>query len=124
MSRRPDEARQDDFAILEFAQVPGEADAREQVFQRALMDQLADVLRDEIRVGPRRLVPAVAPGFVCLAGVGVRAEEIERLSGRLVPEALALKVRGDGEDFEAVLDRKSTRLNSSHLRLSRMPSSA
>ena len=32
------------------------------------------------------------------------------------------KIRGQGESF--LLDRKSTRLNSSHIPLSRMPSSA
>ena len=39
-------------------------------------------------------------------------------------EEAELLVRHRGEPLKALQDRKSTRLNSSHLRLSRMPSSA
>ena len=49
------------------------------------------------------------------------------LAVRIAADAGAtLIVRGlrAGSDFEAELDRKSTRLNSSHIPLSRMPSSA
>ena len=44
----------------------------------------------------------------------------------LAPELRAWlkRVRAHPENFEMLLDRKSTRLNSSHLARSRMPSSA
>ena len=49
---------------------------------------------------------------------------INQLSGELLPDAGSVRFVGRDITTEPVLDRKSTRLNSSHSSPSRMPSSA
>ena len=49
-------------------------------------------------------------------------DELEMLAS--IREGLAQSERGEGVPHARVLDRKSTRLNSSHVSESRMPSSA
>ena len=57
-----------------------------------------------------------------LKAVGVGTEHIQILKG--VPTGIAMITVGDNDNTIIVVDRKSTRLNSSHSRASRMPSSA
>ncbi len=57
---------------------------------------------DEVRIGARRLVALVAPGLVRGPRLAL-AEELQRLGARLIAQHLALKMRGDGEDFQPVL---------------------
>ena len=66
---------------------------------------------------PRLVVVGISIGFAILGGLENMDSEIIALAGVLV-----LLSRGLG--FGAITDRKSTRLNSSHIPLSRMPSSA
>ena len=54
---------------------------------------------------------------------GVTAARAETLSGS-VPEVDRLAVRVVIDSYQLAIDRKSTRLNSSHIQKSRMPSSA
>ncbi len=101
MGRRADEARHGDLAILQLAEVVRQPDAADEALGGLLVDQLADLVGDVIGIGARRLVALVAPGLVCLDRLA--ADELQRLGARLVAEGLALQVRGDGEDFQAVL---------------------
>ena len=51
-------------------------------------------------------------------------DEIEKLVQYLDENRTVLAATGNHEDFRQDTDRKSTRLNSSHVKRSRMPSSA
>ena len=56
--------------------------------------------------------------------VHINEYETEARDTKLGPEEITRDVPGVGDDALKDLDRKSTRLNSSHSRASRMPSSA
>ena len=79
-------------------------------------------LRDYLRVVRRRkwiillavlLVPAVA------VGLSLRQEKVYKATSQVL-----LVQQNPADQFNGIKDRKSTRLNSSHLPTSRMPSSA
>ncbi len=103
--RRADEARQRHLAVLQLAEVAGEAGAGLQVARRLLVHELADFRRDEVRVGARRVVALVAPRLVRRPRLAL-AEELQRLGARLVAQHLALEVRGDGKDLQPVFLRQ------------------
>ena len=50
--------------------------------------------------------------------------EVKPLGNGLINTTYKVCTEGDAPDYVLQQDRKSTRLNSSHLKLSRMPSSA
>ena len=70
--------------------------------------------------GPREAYPIVINGLKRLEYRGYDSTGVALLNGGLK----VYKKKGRVADLENFIDRKSTRLNSSHLRLSRMPSSA
>ena len=88
------------------------------------------------------IVPDMAQTFGNLEFAGENEVEQQRVNGRFVPVTRSYNLYSDiqraddiivvlpakaGEKrfkYEQKVDRKSTRLNSSHLKLSRMPSSA
>ena len=78
---------------------------------------MRDVL-DETQAGTNRRT-FIKKGIVTAAGATVGAGLLAD-----IPRATAAQGGGLNRGDAAILDRKSTRLNSSHLRRSRMPSSA
>ena len=79
-------------------------------------------------------IKSINSGKTLINSYGLVSDDIERLypfvgingcvhfkSGT---EFSSIQYRGQNEDYGVCKDRKSTRLNSSHLKLSRMPSSA
>src|SRR5262249_60692931 len=91
--RRADEAGQGPLAVLLLAEVVRQADAGQQVARRLLVQELADVLGNEVRVGARRAVALVAPLLVGGAGLAL-ADELERLGAGLAAEGLPLEGGG------------------------------
>src|SRR3546814_7523464 len=92
----------------------------------AAQDAAAESIRKRIAViaaGEHWPGGNLRPAIEDLLGAGAI---IERLQGRPSPEARAARAayRELKDEIPAVLDRKSTRLNSSHYCASRMPSSA
>ena len=98
-----DETRHGDLAVLELAEIVGQADGADKVGAGLVVDHLPDVIGHEVGVGPRRLVAGLSPGDVGLHRLA--ADELQRLRRWLVAERLPLQVRGDGEDFEATAFR-------------------
>ena len=66
------------------------------------MHQAADLFGHKVRVGARWLMAAVAPCFVCLPRLSVGPHEVKRFGGWFIPQDLALKVGGYGENFQTV----------------------
>ena len=105
----------------------------------ALTAQCIEPLLDavDVQAGDVLLDVATGPGYIA-AAASRRGAEVTGLdfSSAMIAEASALHPdirfrEGDAGNlpfadasFDVVVDRKSTRLNSSHERLSRMPSSA
>ena len=89
--------------------------ARWIVLVLALVCQTECVQAETFPKGPISIVVPLAPGDAADISARAMGEEISRL---LSTPVLVVNRPGGGGD------RKSTRLNSSHLRLSRMPSSA
>ena len=56
-SRRADESGHGHFAVLQFAEMPREANDGEKVFGRLFLNELAHVFRHEVWIGARRVVP-------------------------------------------------------------------
>ena len=79
---------------------------------RKTWEQLAAQLRPEGR--------AFIDGKLVPARTGQVFEDVSPIDGRVICQV----ARGGAADIDAAVDRKSTRLNSSHSELSRMPSSA
>ena len=99
MGRGADEARHGDLAVLQLAEIVGQANGADEVGLGLGVDQFPDLIGHEVGVGSRRLVAGLSPGDVGLHRLA--ADELQRLRRRLVAQSLPLKVRGDGEDFEA-----------------------
>ena len=86
-----------------------------------------DALQSKIWWAPRIVPPKQAPNVLLIitddAGFGVPST-----FGGVIPTPTMDRIASEGlrynRVFSTALDRKSTRLNSSHLKLSRMPSSA
>ena len=90
------------LAVLQLAEDSGPAARRRAGLWRACSwISLPTSSGHEIGIGARRLVALVAPGLV--GRTGLAADELQRLGARLVAQRLALQMRGDGEDFQAVL---------------------
>ena len=116
---------------MAYKQVLFRSAAREKVLQGAA--QLADAVR--ITLGPKSKSVLIqkkwgAP-IVCNDGVTIAKEfELrepeENLGAQMLRQAAEKtgEAVGDGTSTSTLLDRKSTRLNSSHMSESRMPSSA
>src|SRR6185312_839732 len=100
--RAADEPGHGDLAVLQFRQGSGIAGAGHQVFESLGVNQFAYLLGNVERVGARRIVSGGSPRLVCSASLALARTEVQRLGARLVAEHLALKMRGDGEDLEAV----------------------
>src|ERR1051326_1214927 len=86
--RRAHEARQRHCPVLLLAQEMGEPNARQQILLRLLVNLLANLFRNEIRVGARRFVPLTAPGLVHLQRFS--GDELQRLGAGLIAERLPL----------------------------------
>ena len=78
------------------------------------------------RTDERSLVAATKPGLILLDTPELNAETPAHLLDDDITPIARLFARNTGAMpvFSSEEDRKSTRLNSSHLKLSRMPSSA
>ena len=114
-----------DILILEnLRQHPGEV-ANDPEFSRELA-KLADIFVQDAFDTCHRThasivgVPTLIPSYAGL----LLAEEVQGLSAALAPEKPSLAIIGGAKFSTKEPDRKSTRLNSSHTDISRMPSSA
>ena len=99
------------------------------------MSDGANIFEGWLGPGPANFVPLTPTAFLARSAAiypdrtavihGERRISYRELDARAHRLASALAARGIGAgDTVAVVDRKSTRLNSSHSRASRMPSSA
>ena len=100
-------------------------------YDEAYYEEARKIGRVHVRVGlPQHyMFTAMALLRVALDAVaqktlGAGAEKFRFALSRILDLELAIMVESYRDDLTAQSDRKSTRLNSSHLRLSRMPSSA
>ena len=87
--------------------------------------ECGDVMRLQIRINPEsgKIEDAKFKTFGCGSAIASSSLATEWLKGKSLDEAMGIKNTQIVEEL-ALEDRKSTRLNSSHGKLSRMPSSA
>src|SRR5579875_859245 len=104
VGRRTDEARYRYLAVLQFAQIVRQANNGQQIARGRLVDQLADLLRDVIRIGARRVVALGAPGLVRLDRLAL--DKLQRLGAGFIAQRLALQMTGHGENFQTMFARQ------------------
>jgi hypothetical protein len=88
VGRGPDEARHGDLAVLQFAEIVGQANGADEVGLCLVVDQFPDLIGHEVGVGSRRLVASLTPGDVGLHRLA--ADELQRLRRWLVAQSLPL----------------------------------
>ena len=101
MCRRAGEARQCHLALLPLAQEMSQPHGRDEIAPGFLMNQLADLVRNVVRVRTGGRASLVAPFFVGSAGLPL-ADELQCLGAGLIAEGLPLQVNRDGEDFQSM----------------------
>ena len=98
---------------------------------RQLLDEKGSKVISEVTISAAYEGMRGVKGMICDTssvsadkGLHIRGKHILELVELIPEEILYFLLIGDFADSDSLTDRKSTRLNSSHVRTSRMPSSA
>ena len=106
---------QQSIRLLQLSTLELNQEIEQLLAENPLLERLDDPLQDYARIEPNGSIMRDSPNFNQLGAQSPEGQPAQ---------ADHQSVQTDPEDGEQALDRKSTRLNSSHSSVSRMPSSA